>query len=196
MENSKFPYRYLLRWCWPDHIETQIRRLMWSWLREQGSSEQPADGISLTDFLALRVMWLVAVHPESPGAMLDVIAEQCGEAFVERVAENPNTWPSTLRKLASHPSSKVRTAVVQNANTPAAVLFELACDMSADIRYAVAECYHSDVQLLNHLIEDENGHVASRAKKTLARLFPTPTAQMPFRKTNTEVRRNKRNARG
>jgi hypothetical protein len=156
---------------------------MWSWLAEaQPDSGEAQEVISATDFLALRVMWLVATHPESPGAMLDVIAEQCSEALVERVAENPSTWPSTLRKVAQHPSTKVRTAVVQNTNTPASVLFDLACDESTDIRYAVAECYHSDSQLLDHLSEDDNSYVAARAKKTLAKLFPTPAAQMPFRK--------------
>ncbi len=196
MEDSKFPYRFLLRWCWPDHIESQIRRLMWSWLKEQASNSEAPEAISPTDFLALRVMWLVAVHPESPGAMLDVIAEQCSDAFVERVAENPNTWASTLRKIANHPSTKVRTAVAHNPNTPTSVLFDLACDLSVDIRYAVAECFHADSQLLNHLAEDENGHVAARAKKTLARLYPTPAAQMPIRSTSISERRVKRMAKG
>jgi hypothetical protein len=188
IDNSKFPYRYLLRWSWPDHIESLIRRLMWTWLTESSSDESNGESnqISEADFIAMRAMWLIAVQPESPGAMLQIIAEQCSEAFVERVAENPGTWPSTLRTLAKHASAKVRVAVSQNSNTPSDVLFELAHDESADVRYAMAEGVRGDAQLLHHLMEDENAYVASRAKRTLARLTPPAMAQMPFRKAASE----------
>jgi hypothetical protein len=190
IDNSKFPYRYLLRWSWPDHIESLIRRLMWTWLTESAENEDASDGegnaISEADFIAMRAMWLIAVQPDSPGAMLQIIAEQCTAGFVERVAENPGTWPSTLRNLANHDSAKVRVAVCQNPNTPGDVLFELAHDESPDVRYAMAEGMQGDSQLLHHLMEDENAYVASRAKKTLAKLFPPAMAQMPFRKAAAE----------
>lgn len=188
VDDSKFPYRYLLRWSWPDHIESLIRRLMWTWLTEESEDGAKADrdAVSEADFIAMRAMWLIAVQPESPGAMLQIIAEQCTDAFVERVAENPGTWPSTLRSLAKHASPKVRSAVSQNSNTPCDVLFELAHDQSADVRYAMAEGAQGDIQLLNHLLEDENAYVASRAKRTLARLFPPAMAQLPFRKKVAE----------
>ena len=167
IENAKFPYRYLLRWSWPDHIESIIRRLMWTWLSEAAEGDVAAsesNAITNSDFIAMRAMWLIAVQPESPGAMLQIISEQCSSVFVERVAENPGTWPSTLRTLAKHESAKVRTAVSQNPNTPSDVLFELAHDESADVRYSMAEGMQGDVQLVHHLLEDENAYVASRAK--------------------------------
>jgi HEAT repeat protein len=192
IDDSKFPYRYLLRWSWPDHIERLIRQLMWTWLSEVEQGEISNVDIATADLLAMRTMWLIAVHPESPGAMLQIISEQCSEGFTERVAENPNTWPSTLRLLATHASPRVRVAVVQNANTPSDVLFSLACDESPDVRYAIADGVQGDVRLLEHLLEDENPYVASRAKRSLCRLFPPAPAQMPFRKQaspSTDLRR-------
>jgi hypothetical protein len=50
----------------------------------------------------------------------------------------------------------------------------------------MADGTQGDSQLLYHLMEDENAYVASRAKRTLARLFPPGTAQMPFRKAASE----------
>ncbi|HEY9682836.1 MAG TPA: HEAT repeat domain-containing protein [Oculatellaceae cyanobacterium] len=186
IDNSKFPFRYLLRWSWPDHIEQLIRQLMWLWMTEI-SQESPSNvDIATADLLAMRTMWLIAVHPESPGAMLQVIAEQCSEGFVERVAENQNTWPSTLRQLAHHKSSRVRAAVAQNSNTPSDVLFALACDESADVRYMIADGIQGDVKLLEQMLEDENPYVVSRAKRSLARLFPPEPAKMPLRKQSTQ----------
>ncbi len=186
LDNSKFPYRYLLRWSWPDHIEALIRQLMWAWVTEATNEVTDTVEIAVADLVAMRAMWLIAVHPGSPGAMLQLISEQCTEGFVERVAENPGTWPSTLRELASHSSPRVRAAVVQNKNTPSDVLFGLACDESADVRYAMADGVQGDLQLLQHLIEDENPYVAARAKRSLSRLFPPAPAKMPLRKMASE----------
>jgi hypothetical protein len=183
IDNSKFPFRYLLRWAWPDHIEQLIRQLMWLWITEISQESSPSTvDIATADLLAMRVMWLIAVHPESPGAMLQVIAEQCSEGFVERVAENQNTWPSTLRQLASHDSARVRAAVAQNSNTPCDVLFVLACDESVDVRYMIADGIQGDVKLLEQMLDDENPYVVSRAKRSLAKLFPPEPAKMPLRK--------------
>jgi hypothetical protein len=190
-DNSQFPYRYLLRWAWPDHIESLIRRLVWIWLyepeiekAEDGASE--SETFSLSDLVALKCVWLIAIHPESPGAMLQILAEQKFVAILERVAENPNTWTSTLRQLAKHPASKVRLATAQNPNIASDVLFDLSMDESPDVRYSIAEGSQGDVQLLQHLADDENPYVAARAKKTLARLFTTAeSAKMPFRKPAT-----------
>jgi Leucine rich repeat variant len=196
IDNSKFPYRYLLRWSWPDHIEALIRQLMWAWVTEATQQVSSTAEIAIADLMAMRVMWLIAVHPGSPGAMLQIISEQCTEGFAERVAENPSTWPSTLRELATHVSPRVRTAVVQNVNTPSDVLFALACDESADVRYAMADGVQGDVQLLQHLTEDENPYVASRAKRSLSRLFPPVPAKMPLRKMAAEKQDLKKVAEG
>jgi hypothetical protein len=129
---------------------------------------------------------LVAVHPESPGAVLDVIARQDSSAYAERVAENPNTWPSTLKRLAAHAHPDVRIAVAQNSNTPDDACSSLTADEHLDVRYAMAACPDRQPQTLELMLEDENCYVAARAKRTLARLFPKQAVQLPTRATGKE----------
>lgn len=175
--DEKFPYRFLLRWTWPDHIDRAIRRLMWAWLNDQASSS--TDEIKSADFVATQLFWLIAVSPETPGAVLDGLSSSGSEAFLERIAENPNTWSSTLTKLAAHASARVRMAVADNPNTTAATILQLSNDQSVDIRYAVAENGNREVTILETLTQDENCHVAARSKKTLARLRPGECKAMP-----------------
>src|ERR1700733_15511258 len=90
LSTEKFPYRFLLRWTWPEHIETPLRRLLWTWLAEANEVESQESSLArMSDYVAMHVLWLVAVHPESPGAVLDVISRQDSGAYAERVAENP-----------------------------------------------------------------------------------------------------------
>ncbi len=187
--DEKFPYRFLLRWTWPEHIDRYLRRLMWAWLQEQGNNDP--DGISPTDCVATHLFWLIAVSPETPGAVLDALSDSGSASFLERIAENKNTWASTLAKLATSDSSKVRVAVAENANTPAATMLQLSLDENVDIRYAVADNCNQAVTILESLTNDENCHVAARSKRTLAQmnriqpavLKPATTSSKKKRKT-------------
>ncbi|MBS1953465.1 MAG: hypothetical protein JST89_04740 [Cyanobacteria bacterium SZAS-4] len=166
--DEKFPYRFLLRWTWPEHIDRYIRRLMWAWLQEQGSND--IDDISSTDCVATHLFWLIAVSPETPGAVLDALSNTGSASFLERIAENKNTWASTLAKLALNDSTKVKVAVAENPNTPAATMLQLSLDENVDIRYAVADNCNQAVTILESLANDDNCHVAARSKRTLAQL--------------------------
>jgi hypothetical protein len=166
--DEKFPYRFLLRWTWPEHIDRYLRRLMWAWLQEQsGDSDH---GLAATDYVAAHLFWLIAVSPETPGAVLDAIANTDSASFLERVAENQNTWPSTLSRLALTPSTRVRAAVAENRNTPSSTMLQLSLDEDADIRFAVADNCNQAVTILESLAEDENCHVAARSKRTLSQM--------------------------
>lgn len=170
---AMFPYTFLLRWSWPEHIDRQLRRLMWLWLQQAGhhSASEP-NNLDEFERLGGYVCWMIAVHPEAPPAVLDVLANQSSEAFSERVAEHPRCWPPTLAKLAKHPSVRVRIAVASNHNTPAESVALLAQDESPDVRFAVAESTHLPTAILTGLIDDDNCHVAARSRKTLAKREP------------------------
>jgi hypothetical protein len=187
LSTEKFPYRFLLRWTWPEHIETPLRRLLWTWLAEANEVENPDSSLTrMSDYVAMHVLWLVAVHPESPGAVLDMISRQDSGAYAERVAENPNTWPSTLKRLAAHALPSVRIAVAQNSNTPVDACSSLAADEHLDVRYAMAACPDLDLQTLELLLEDDNCYVAARAKRTIARMFPRQAVQLPARSAGND----------
>lgn len=166
--DEKFPYRFLLRWTWPDHIDRYIRRLMWAWLQEQNSGR--SDDVQATDYVAAHLFWLIAVSPETPGAVLDALVATSSASFLERIAENQNTWASTLARLAQSDSTRVRTAVAENPNAPAATMLQLSLDDNADVRYAVADNCNQAVTILESLTNDENAHVAARSRRTLAQL--------------------------
>ncbi len=166
--DEKFPYRFLLRWTWPDHIDRYIRRLMWAWLQDQ-SGDTP-QSLSATDYVAAHLFWLIAVSPETPGAVLDALTATGTASFQERIAENKNTWASTLSKLAQRDSAQIRIAVAENPNSPAATMLQLSLDENVDVRYAVADNCNQAVTILESLTKDENVHVAARAKRSLAQL--------------------------
>jgi hypothetical protein len=184
LERTKFPYRFLLRWTWPDHIERQLRQLMWVWLTEAADASADtttdADGTGyLSDYAAMRLLWLIAVHPESPGAVLDFLARQSAHAYAERVAENPSTWPSTLAILSIHSNPNVRVSVASNPHTTQEIAEELCFDECSDVRFALAECTHRSEEFIERLLEDENPFVVARARKTKMRLSPAQPVQLP-----------------
>jgi uncharacterized protein (UPF0147 family) len=162
---------------------------MWAWLQEQGSDN--ADDSSATDCVAAHLFWLIAVSPETPGAVLDALSNTGSASFLERIAENKNTWASTLARLASSESVSVKVAVAENPNTPAATMLQLSLDDNVDIRYAVADNCNQAVTILESLSNDDNCHVAARSKRTLAQmnrvqpavLKPSTTATTKKRKT-------------
>src|SRR6185369_1789065 len=102
-ESNEFPYRFLLRWAWPEHIDRAVRLSLWAWLN--AISEECSDHAGDYDRLGARACWLIAVHPDSPSRVLDHLANLGAVAFQERVAENSNTWPTTLARLATCASS-------------------------------------------------------------------------------------------
>ncbi|HEY9719314.1 MAG TPA: hypothetical protein V6C69_17690 [Trichormus sp.] len=178
-ETLKFPFRFLLRWTWPEHIEKLIRRTLWLWLSQAG---EPAHKESEEfEQLGGYVCWMIAVHPQTPPAVLDLLAQQNSTAFLERIAENPNAWPTTLTRLSKHSSARVRAAVAENHMAPSSAIANLAHDESVDVRYAVAENRHIPIAFLEELSDDDNCHVAARSKKTLAQLFPASLKKMPER---------------
>jgi hypothetical protein len=98
-----------------------------------------------------------------------MLSKTANEAILVRIAENRNTWPSTLMRMVEHPSHSVRMAVADNPNTPESVMMSLAMDSHTDVRHAVAENANLTQTLLECLAADENCHVAARAKKSIAR---------------------------
>lgn len=192
LERTKFPYRFLLRWTWPDHIDSQLRQLMWVWLTEAADTTSDAERSGyLSDYVAMRLLWLIAVHPESPGAVLDFLARQSAHALAERVAENPSTWPSTLAVLSIHDNPNVRLAVASNPNTSEEIAEELCFDESSDVRYALAECAHRSEEFIDRLLEDENPFVVARARKTKMRISPAQPIQMPSNQWKTDSQRRR-----
>jgi len=181
-ETLKFPFRFLLRWAWPDHIESLIRRLVWLWLTQAG---QPSKKESEEfEQLGGYVCWMIALHPETPPAVLDLLAQQDSTAFLERIAENPNAWPTTLMRLSKHQCARVRAAVAENHMAPSSAIGALAGDESVDVRFAVAENSRIPLTILEELAGDDNCHVAARSKKTLAQLFPACPQHLNNRKVS------------
>ncbi|MGH9553888.1 MAG: hypothetical protein ACRD3W_31210, partial [Terriglobales bacterium] len=69
---AEFPFQFLLRYSWPEHIDKQIRRLLWLWLSEAGEAG-PSEEF---DRLGGYVCWMIVKCPESPAAVLDLLAQQ------------------------------------------------------------------------------------------------------------------------
>ena len=194
--DAGFPYSYLLQWEWPEHIESLLRRLIWARLAELGpEAEENSTHIDPSDYLAAKLCFLMAVHPETNAAVLDVLASTYGAAYAERVAENPKAAPTTLARLSQHSNSKVRAAVAQNINTPLDSLNQLVADQHEDVRFALAENFSIPKELLDRLAEDDNCFVAHRAKKTLSRLFMPEIVKMPFKSSQSVEQINRKSAR-
>jgi hypothetical protein len=175
------PFDYLMSWGWPDHIETALRRLMWIWFVELAEQDGETTRSGPDDHTAY-VKWLIAVHPESPPAVLDVLADEASPALLERIAENPATAPDTLARLASCQSPDVRIAVSRHPCTPPAVLAQLCTDEHPDVRYALAENPTMAGDVLRRLAWDDNPFVAARASQTTIVQKPTFIHQGNFQK--------------
>ncbi len=113
-ESEPCPYRFFLRWTWPDHIEQVLRQAMWAWLEEVAATHR-ADGAKC-DRLGAQLCLLMAESPATPAPVLDFIADFHSDTFKKRVAGNPNTLPSTLARLAVDGSPGIRLAVACNGN--------------------------------------------------------------------------------
>ncbi|MBI5174220.1 MAG: hypothetical protein HY986_15160 [Candidatus Melainabacteria bacterium] len=169
-----FPFRFLLRWDWPCHIQRELRLTIWSWLKEL--SREPDLQITDSDYLGTNLCLMIAAYPDAPGAVLDVLADLQCVAVQERVAENRNTWPSTLNRLAHHRSELVRIALADNLHVDEETIARLLEDASVDVRYALAGNPERSGAVLNALAMDKNVYVAACAGRTLAKLSPPPVA--------------------
>jgi 3-methyladenine DNA glycosylase AlkC len=76
-----------------------------------------------------------------------------------RVAENPNTPPEVLEKLANDVDYWVRYGVAENPNTPPKVLEQLATDEDYIIRCYVAKNPNTLPEVLEKLANDEDLYV-------------------------------------
>jgi len=178
--NEQLEFDFYLQWEWPEHIETTLRRLLWISLVELAEPE-----LVKRNHTAL-LRWQIATYPEASQAVLDFLATDSDPDLQERIAENPQTWPMTLARLAKSPLTNVRIAVAHNENTSIDVLISLAEDPSLDVRYSMAENPALPSKLLRQLSADENPYVACRATRTLARRNPPAVEHMPLRSHRRE----------
>lgn len=128
----------------------------------------------------LKLLWIIAVRPNTPGHVLDDISKRVPTAMLVRIAEHPRALTSMLERLAHHPAPCVRAAVAENLNTPWATVYALSHDLHPDVRYSIAENHQAPLASLALLAEDENPYVAFRANTTLKRLGVQPPYQGSF----------------
>lgn len=167
-DESTTPFDFYLQWQWPDHIDTVLRRMLWTWFVEV--AENP-EAKAQDDHLS-HLHWLIAVSPESPAAVLEHMIGCVDDSIRERIAENPQTPWQALAKLAFSEDAKIRLAVAENSNAPPEITYMLASDVHVDVRYAMAENSRTPIQILQFLSQDDNCYVASRAQRTLQQQYP------------------------
>lgn len=174
--DEQIEFDFYMQWEWPEHIETALRRLLWISLVE--AAEPGSNLHKHTAFLR----WQIATYPDSPSAVLDFLATlNREEKILVRIAENPQTWPVTLARLAQSNYPQVRIAVAENSNTPIDILRALVNDESLDVRYSMAENPALPSKMLQQLANDDNAYIAHRASCTLARRNPAVVEQFPKR---------------
>jgi DNA-binding response OmpR family regulator len=102
--------------------------------------------------------------------LLDRLALEVEESFLERIAHHSNASEKLLRKLSLHPNSEIRGAVTENPSVPPALILLLSSDDNPDVRFRIAENARSPINVLELLTQDENPYVAHRATRTLDRI--------------------------
>jgi hypothetical protein len=112
--------------------------------------------------------YIASGTPNTPPAVLDVLALDERVSIRKRVAENPAASPKTLEKLSSDPAQDVRLGVAKNRRTPVHVLRKLSTDIAVDIRYAIAANPEVPDAILLGMFMDPSPYVADRASQTLA----------------------------
>jgi hypothetical protein len=181
--DEQLEFDFYLQWEWPAHIETSLRRLLWISLVESAEAEDT------THKHTAYIRWQIATYPESPSAVLDFLATVNDKELLIRIAENPQTWPVTLARLAHSEYSEVKTAVGENANSPIDVLKLLAADTSPDVRYSMAENPALPLRMLQQLAADDNAYVSHRATRTIARRNPAAVERLPLRQQQEQQQR-------
>lgn len=123
-----------------------------------------------TRFDIKTIFWryIASGTPNTPPAVLDVLASDERVSIRKRVAENPSVSPKTLEMLSSDPAQDVRLAVAKNRRTPVHVLRKLSSDVAVDIRYAIAANPEVPDAILLSMFMDPSPYVADRASQTLA----------------------------
>lgn len=168
LSESPTPFDFYLQWHWPEHIDTVLRRMLWTWFVEAAEDPQA----QAQDNHLSHVHWLIAVSPESPAEVLGEMIDFVDDRTRERIAENPQTPWQALAKLAGSEDPTVRAAVAENDKTPPEILYVLASDPHVDVRYSMAENSRMPIQVLNLLSKDDNCYVAARAIATLQKQYP------------------------
>lgn len=105
-----------------------------------------------------------------------------------RLAADPETDATILRKLSRQPHSAVKESLLDNPNLPGEVLFDLASDKNPDIRYLVASTPYANGGILRMLQEDENPYVAARASETLERVSREAKLMRRYRDCRVYIR--------
>lgn len=118
---------------------------------------------------AYRLLKLIAMHPQTPPAVLAMMTERSSPSILERIASNPNGSAEVIEFLATHPDSEVRMAVCENPSVAEDTLMILVNDPCADVRHCLAENHNIPERVLEALTEDENPYVVHRARRTLER---------------------------
>lgn len=112
----------------------------------------------------------IASNPETPPAVLFMMAKLSSPGLLKRIAGNPNCTPELAAEIANHKLADVRLSVCDNPFVSETVISQLVTDPSPDVRYALAENHNLAVAVLELLADDENPYVAHRARRTLQRL--------------------------
>lgn len=112
----------------------------------------------------------IACNPETPSAVLLMLAKLSAPGLLKRIAGNPNCTPELAADIAGHKLPEVRLSVCDNPFVSETIIAQLVNDTSPDVRYALAENHNLAAAVLEVLSEDENPYVANRATRTLQRL--------------------------
>lgn len=88
----------------------------------------------VTDVEVAAVSIALAKSIQTAPELLALLSKSKFSLPVECVAENPNTPPSTLKRLAFSIDAEVRTSVAKNSSTPPSFLTALALDRVSEVR--------------------------------------------------------------
>lgn len=99
-------------------------------------------------------------------ALLEQLAHSEIDRIRLRVAENPNTPVAVLKLLASDINADVRAAVGTNPTTPRSLIHTLAEDPDPNVRLGLAENLNTSIEILDKLKDDENPYISLRATET------------------------------
>ncbi|MGV0106635.1 hypothetical protein NSTCB13_05463 [Nostoc sp. DSM 114160] len=110
----------------------------------------------------------IADSPATSASILKHLANHTDGYTRDRVAENPNTPPEALRKLASkQEAGEPRIFLGRNLNTPSDVLESLSKDRDKKVRISVAENPNTPLTILQYLANDTERNVAEAATRAI-----------------------------
>lgn len=160
--------------CPHPHISESLKRLVAGWLEQPTNvphlSREIETRLGLTNEDILEVAWLLAINPHTPPSVLQDLCMEASPQLLERIAENRQSWPSTLASLSYQALAEIRIAAAGNPGTPLASIMIMVRDENPDVRFSMAEDANLPVDALNILAKDDNPYVKMRAETTLKRL--------------------------